>query len=100
MIEYFKWTFEELGKNQGKSLDVEICIEIEPAEPATRDYPGTNARGYPLDVNVLYFDNETDEEIIPANGWDKLAHYIAKDLVDKNWGDIWETFNHCTHYSS
>lgn len=84
------WTFEELGINEGKSIDVDITIRIEPGEKQTWDYPGSDPYVEWTDVKVVTWGNDTDVFIKPSNGWEPTLQYLAEELVSEHFDSIME----------
>jgi len=84
------WTFEELGSNEGKALDVTITVDIQPEEPRTYDYPGYPATVEVTEVEVTGWDNESIVGHKWANGWEEYVEKIAFALAEENINDIME----------
>lgn len=84
------WTFEELGKNLGKCLEVTFLVEIDEPEPQTRDYPGSPGGINIYDVEINELTNDTDEVILD-DSWKPVLKRIALDLGEQHLSDISES---------
>lgn len=78
-----EWTFEELGKNLGKTIECVIEVEIEEPEPQTWDYPGSPGGIDIFKVHVTSWDNDTDVDIAPGS-WQAVLDAIAFKLAEQN----------------
>lgn len=75
------WTFEEIGRNEDKFLEVAFDVDIWPGEERTRDYPGSGPEFDIYNVRALTKF---------GNGWQEYADKIAKRLVEDNEDQIIE----------
>lgn len=78
------WTFEELGRNQGKTIDCQLFYTHHEGEEQTWDYPGSEPYFEFTGVKVGGWDNDTDLGIKLHPSWETLLEKIALDLAEKN----------------
>ena len=80
---YLPWTFEEIGKGQNKSLEVEFECCVSQGDPGSYWEPPEPASVEFYDVTIIEFLNE-DSEVVVGPSWQKFLKDIAFDLAEKN----------------
>lgn len=75
------WTFEEIGKGENKTLEVDVDCYISPGHPGSYWEPPEPTEVEFLDVTIMKLLNE-DGEITVAPSWQKTLKQIALDLVE------------------
>lgn len=76
------WTFEELGKALGKSLEVEFECSATPGDPGSYWEPPTPPEIEFSDVTIIELLSEADQ-IVVGDSWQEFLKAIAFNLAEK-----------------
>lgn len=83
------WTFEEIGRGENKSLEVEFECCVSPCDPGSYWEPSSPAEVEFCDVTIVEFLN-TDSEVVVGPSWLKFLRDIAFKLAEQERGRIEE----------
>lgn len=83
------WTFEEIGKDENKSLEVEFECHVSEGSPATYWEPAEPTEVEFADVTIIEFMNADSEIVIDAS-WEKYLRDIAFSLAEQKRSDLEE----------
>ena len=84
------WTFEEIGKGENKSLEVEFECCVSPGSPGSYWEPPEPAEVEFSDVTFVELLDENGEIRI-GRSWEKFLRDIAFDLAERNRDRLEET---------
>ena len=82
-LHYLKWTFEELGKNLGKSLDVEFECCVSGGSPGSYWEPPEPVEIEFCDVTIVCLANEGGTITLDPS-WEKTIKDIAFELYERD----------------
>lgn len=77
------WTFEEIGKNLGKSLEVRLYCHVTPGSLGSYWEPPEPAEVEFSAVTIVELLN-ADSKIVLDSSWDKFLDEVALDLAEQN----------------
>lgn len=77
------WIFEEIGKGENKSLEVEFECHVNPGSPGSYWEPPDPVEIEFAEVTIVKLLCE-DDEIVVDPSWKKSLEQIAFDLADRD----------------
>lgn len=85
---YLEYTFQDLGNDMRKSLDVVVCVEWYKGEAPTREDPGFESFVEFQSVEVKNWFDRNGERMETREDWKPYLHKLAERLVDENFEQI------------